>query len=73
MIEDGNSVAQLFSFFHEMGGQEHCFTLGAYITHQVPGGMTCLRVETGGQLIQEDQLRVWQQCQGDEQALLLPA
>ncbi len=73
VVEDGHPVAQALGLFHEMGGQQDRLALRAHVAHQVPDGVPGLRVETGGQLVQEDQLRVRQERQGDEQALLLPA
>ena len=73
VVEDGHPVAQALGLFHEMGGQHDRLAPGAHVAHQVPDGVPGLGIEAGGQLVQEDQLRIGQECQGDEQALLLPA
>ena len=72
MIEDGYPVAQAFSFFHVVGGQQDGLAFRSHIAHQIPDGMPGLWVQACGQLIQEDKLWVGEQCQCDEKALLLP-
>ena len=73
MVEDGYPVTQTLGLFHEMRGQQNGLALRADVAHQVPDGVTGLRVEAGGQFVQEDQLRVRQERQGNEETLFLPA
>src|SRR5580693_1577709 len=56
-----------------MGGQEDSLAAIANAAHEVPDGMARLRVEPGGELVEKDDLRIVDQCEGDEQALLLPS
>ncbi len=73
MVDDRHPVTQALGFFHEMGGQEDglalCLDLLNLVPHRPPG----LRVQPGGQLIQEEDLRVIDHGQRDENALLLPS
>jgi len=73
MIKNGNPVTKLFRFFHEVRGQEDRFSMGADLAHQVPDGMAGLRIKTGGQFVEEDQLRIREEGKGYEEALFLSA
>ena len=71
MVEDRHTVAQPFRLFHEVGGQENGFSLGADILHHIPHRAPGLRIQPGCQFIQKDQLRIVEQRHGDEQPLAL--
>jgi hypothetical protein len=73
VIDDGHTVAQAFRFLHEMGRQKNGRAPLANAPHLVPHGPPSLRVQAGGQLVQEDQLGVIDQRQGDKYPLFLPA
>src|SRR6202030_2877285 len=54
-----------------MSRQEDSLAAIANAAHEVPDGVARLRVEPGGELVEKDDLRIVDQCEGDEQALLL--
>jgi hypothetical protein len=56
-----------------MGSQKNSFAAIPDAAHQVPDGSSRLRIEPGGQLIEEYYFRIVDQRQGDKQPLLLPA
>ena len=65
-------VTQTLGFFHEMRGQQDGLPPGTHISHQAPNGVAGLWVQACGRFIQENQLRVKQERQGNEKALFLP-
>ena len=71
MVHDGHAVAQLGGFLHVVGREHDRLALGLESFDQVPERAPRLRVQTSGRLVQEDQFRVVDQCQGDRQTLLL--
>ena len=73
VVDDRHAVAQPLGLFHQVGGQEHGLAAGAHAAHQFPDGAAGLRVESGGQLVEEHHLRVVDERQGDQQPLLLAA
>src|SRR5438067_1665660 len=56
-----------------MSRQENRLAAIADPAHQVPDGSPRLRIEPGGQLIEEYDFRIVDQGQGDKQALFLSA
>ena len=72
VVDDGDPVAQGLGLLHVVGGQDHRLTALADVTHDVPHGQARLRVEGGGQLVEEEQLGIMNQGQGDEDTLALP-
>ena len=73
MVDDGDPVAQGLGLLHVVGGHDHRLAALADVAYDVPHGQTRLRVECGGQLVEEEQLGVVDEGQGDEDALALPA
>src|SRR5215470_171205 len=72
-FEDRDAVAQFLDLVHEVADQHDGDALRPHPADQVPGGVPRARVQPGGQLVQEHHLRVSDQGQRDEQALLLAA
>src|SRR4051812_28486401 len=73
VLDDRHPVAEAFSLFHQMRGQKH---RGASIPDsrdQRPDRAPRLRVEPGRQLVEKYDLRLVDQRQRDEEALLLSA
>src|SRR5450432_3547573 len=54
-----------------MRGQKNGFASFADAAHEIPDGATRLRVEAGGELVEKHHLRIVDEREGDEQALLL--
>nr|ABZ06414.1 hypothetical protein ALOHA_HF4000009L19ctg1g10 [uncultured marine microorganism HF4000_009L19] len=73
VLDDRDVVTQPLGLLHQMGRQEDRLAALANVADQVPDRPPCLRVESGGQLIEEDQFRVVDERQCDEQPLLLAA
>ena len=73
VIDDRHPVAEALGFLHQVGRQEHGLAALADPAHQIPDRPPRLRIEAGRQLVQEHDLRVVHQRQGDEQPLLLSA
>src|SRR5580700_2110290 len=73
VFDDRHAVAQPLSLLHQMSSQKNSFAAISDAAHQVPDGPPRLRIETGGQLIEEYYFRIVDQRQGDKQPLLLPA
>ena len=73
VLDDGDAVAEALGFLHQVGGQEDGLAAVADAAHQVPDGAPRLRVEAGGELIEEDDFRIVDERERDEQALLLAA
>ncbi len=73
MLEDGDTIAQAFGFFHQVRGQENRFAALADPAHQIPDRAARLRVEAGGQFVEEDYLGIVNQRQRNEESLLLAA
>ena len=73
VVDDGDSIAQSFCLFHQMRGQEDGFAALPNVANQIPNRAPRLRVETGGQFIEEHHLRVVDQRQRDEEPLFLLA
>ena len=73
VVEDGHAVAQPLGLLHEMRRQKDGLAALADAAHQIPDRPPRLRVEPCRQLVEEDQLGVVDEREGDEQALLLAA
>src|SRR5579862_2287480 len=73
VFDDGNAVAQPLGLLHEMSRQENCLATFADAAHQLPDSAPRLRIEPCGQLIEKYHLGIIDQCQRDEQPLLLSA
>jgi hypothetical protein len=73
VIHDGDPVAQPFSLLHVVCGEQYGAALGLELLDQVPELAAGLGVETGGRLVEEEQLRIAHQGAGQGHPLLLPA
>ena len=73
VFDDGDAVAEALGFFHQMRGEEDGFAAVADAADEVPDGAAGLRVEAGGELVEEDDFRIVDEREGDEEALLLAA
>ncbi len=72
-IDQGDPVSQSFRLLHEMRDQDDVTPRSRMLFHQGPGVTSGLRVETGRQLVEDGDLGVSNQGQGDGQPLLLPS
>src|SRR5258708_28006716 len=73
VLDDCHSIAQSFSFFHEMSGQENSLAALANAAYQVPNRTPRLRIQPGGQFVENHHLRISDQRKRNEQSLLLAA
>src|SRR5260370_19867105 len=73
MVHDSDAVAQPLRFLHEMSGQEYRGPAIADAPHEVPDRASGLRIETGRQLVEKNDLGVVDERQRNEQPLLLAA
>jgi len=71
--QDQHAVAEAFGLLHEMGCQDDGFPLPVDVLDPLPDHAPALGIQSGGQLIQHEQLRIMDQGQGEKQALLLPS
>src|SRR5690242_6770823 len=72
-FENRDAIAQFLHLVHEVADQYDGDALVADLSDQIPGGVPRARVQARGQLVEEHHLRVPDQGQRDEQALLLAA
>ena len=70
-VDDRQAVTQPLGLVHEVGDQHDRHPGVAHAFDQCPGVAARLRVQTGGQLVEDGDLGVADECQGDGQALLL--
>ena len=56
-----------------MGDDDHGHALGSQILHDTQDFANALGVEGGGRLVEQDQLRIHDECPRDADALLLAA
>ena len=72
-FQNADFVAKGLHLVHKMRGEENgqplCFELLQGFPHPAAG----FGIQAGGQLVQEYQLRVWNQSQNDEEPLAFPA
>jgi hypothetical protein len=73
VVDEQDPVAEPFGLIHVVGDQDDGHPLVTDVLDQLPGVPPGLRVQSGGQLVQDGELRVAHQRQGDQQPLLLPA
>ena len=71
VVHDGHTVAEPLGFFHIVGGEQNGSTCGLQSFYQAPELPPRLRIEAGGRLVQEEQLRVAHQRAGQGEPLLL--
>jgi hypothetical protein len=72
-VEQRQAVAEPLGLLHEVRDQHHGHAPVADALDEVPGVTTRVRVQPGGQLVQDGDLRVADQRQRDRQPLLLAA
>src|SRR5262245_58007643 len=73
LVDDSNAVTQLFRFFDVVRSNQDGARLPPQVGDQLVDLEARLRVETGGRLVEEQQLRIVEQRQRQGQALLLAA
>ena len=73
MVQDRQPVAQGLGLVHIVGGEDHRAPFALDPPHHVPQAAPGLGVQPGGGLVQEHQLRIVHQGQGQGQPLLLAA
>ena len=72
-IDDGHAVAELFGLFDVVGGHQDGALLAAQVEDELVDFEAGLRVEAGGGLIEEEDLRVVEHGEREGQPLLLSA
>ena len=72
-IDDGHAVAELLGFFDVVGGQQDGALLAAQVQDEFVDFEAGLGVESGGGLVEEEDLRIVEHGERQGQALLLPA
>src|SRR5262245_20830548 len=73
VLDDRDTIAQPFGLLHQMRGEEHRLAARADAAHQLPDGAPRLRIEPGGQLVEEHDVRIVDERERDEEPLLLTA
>ncbi len=73
VVDQGDAVGEALGLLHEVGHQDDRHAAVADILDELPGVTPRLRVEAGGQLVEDRDLRVADQRQRDRQPLLLAA
>ncbi len=58
VIHDRKPLAQALRFFHEMRGEDERLAFGRQPAHALPDEVARLRIEPGGRLVEEKELRV---------------
>ena len=71
VLDDGHTVAQAFCLFHEVRGEKDSFAAFTNACDQAPDGAPRLRIESGGEFVEKDDLRIGNQGERHEQPLLL--
>lgn len=66
-------VAEPLDLLHEVGDEDHRYAAGADVLDEVPYVATCLRIKPGGEFVEDDDLRISNQCERYGEALFLPA
>src|SRR6202171_5850363 len=73
VVHDRDPVAKRFGLIHVMGGQENGPSFRADRFRQLPQVASRLRIEAGGRLVEEEDLRLVDERRRDAEALLLAA
>src|SRR5665647_1721818 len=73
VVDDRDPVAEPLGLLHEVRGEHDGRAAVADLPDDVPDRQAGLRVQPGGQLVEEDELGVIDQRKGDEHALALAA
>jgi hypothetical protein len=71
LVDYRDAVAESLRFLHEMRDENDGGAVVANATDQIPRGAACLGIQSGRELVEEDDLGSVQECESDEQALLL--
>ena len=71
-IHDRDAVAQLLRLLHVVRGEHHGVPSLTNLSHEPPEVMTCLRVEAGRRLVEEEDPRLVDERSRDAEPLLLP-
>src|ERR1039458_3287658 len=69
---DADPVGEVLSLVHVVGGEQDGLAQLAHAAHDLPRVAPCRRVEAGGRLVEEHQLRVSDQREGEIETSLLP-
>src|SRR5262245_65079454 len=69
---DVRDLVTPFGFIHVVRGDEHRQSVGRECVNLVPKLPSCLRIDPGGGLVEEKQLRAWQRTGAECQPLLPP-
>lgn len=70
-IEDGDAIAQSVYLVHVMADQQDGDTVCAEVLDQSPHGASSIRIESGGELVEQDDPRGTDQGEDHRQPLLL--
>src|ERR1039458_6215668 len=70
---DADAVGEILGLVHVVGGEQDGLAQLAHAAHDLPRVAPCRRVEAGGRLVEEQQLRVSDQREGEIETALLPA
>ena len=73
VVEDADAVTQPFGFVHEVGDEDHRRSRVADLLDEVPRLATSCGVEALGELVEEHESRLVDECEGEEQPLTLAA
>ena len=73
MIDDRDTIAQTLGFLHIVRGQDDRSPFRLELGDEVPELATRLRIESGGRLVEKQQLRIPDERAGDGEPLLLAA
>ena len=70
LVHDHDAVAELLGLLHVLRGQDQGDALALQLPQPLPDQVPGLRVQAGGRLVGDDDLRLVEQGAGDEQAAL---
>jgi hypothetical protein len=70
MVDDRQPRRQAFGFVHEMRRQQDGLAGSEQLPEAVPDEVACLRIESGGRLIQDQQLGIVDERACERQAAL---
>ena len=72
-VYDGHTITERLGFFHIMRGQNDGFATVTDATHNVPHGKSRLWVKSSSQLIEEKQLGIMDEGEGNKYSLAFTA
>ena len=73
MVDEREAITQSLCLVHEVSHQDHRHATVSHAFDEAPGFTPCLRIKPRGQLVEDGELRVAHQSQGDRQPLFLAA